>query len=108
MTAPEPCRPIDSVFRIGSGADEVEVYCDGIRPASRAWRSTRTARSTSCEGLVGDSGVYRIGADRTPERIVASPPPVGIAFDGDGGLVLATGAALLYVETGIVGRPPTG
>ena len=52
------------------------------------------------EGLIGGSGVYRLRRDGSPERVVASPPLVGLAFDGDGGIVLASTSTVYRLTLG--------
>jgi sugar lactone lactonase YvrE len=98
VTAPS-LSPVDPVFRISINA-EVEVFHRGFgRPQGMAFDDGGTLYVT--EGLVGDSGVYRIGRDRTAECIVAAPPLVGLAFDRNGGLALA-GTDSVYEIDGIV------
>jgi hypothetical protein len=48
------------------------------------------------EALAGSAGVYRIAIDRasSAERVLAASSAVGLAFDPQGGLVLATGETL--------------
>lgn len=92
VTAPS-LSPVDPVYRISADAD-VEVYYRGFgRPQGMAF--DRNGELYVTEGLVGDSGVYRIGKDRLAQRVVAAPPLVGLAFDSDDGLVLA-GASSVY------------
>lgn len=85
--------PVDPIYRITPDA-EVEVYCRGFgRPQGLAFDATGALHVT--EGLVGASGVYRIEPDRTPTRLVSSPPLVGLAFDENNSMFLA-GTASVY------------
>ena len=91
--------PVDPIYRIGVDA-KVEVYCGGFgRPQGLAFDSEGTLYVT--EGLVGDSGVYRISPEKTAEQIVAAPPIVGLAFDGEGGLVVAGASSVYQIDLGI-------
>lgn len=86
VTAPS-LSPVDPIYRVTVDGD-VEVYCGGFgRPQGMAFDTEGVLYVT--EGLVGASGVYRIGSDRAPERIVAAPPLVGLAFDPADGMLLA-------------------
>src|SRR5262249_12339364 len=42
------------------------------------------------EALAGSSGLYRLPAEGEPELVLAGPGLVGVAFDGRGGLVVAS------------------
>ncbi len=98
VTAPS-LSPVDPVYRISVDAD-VEVFCRGFgRPQGIAFDDDATLYVT--EGLVGDSGVYRVGPDQTPVRIVAAPPIVGLAFDAGGALALAGGSSVYKVDLGV-------
>ena len=90
--------PVDPIYRINVDA-EVEVYCSAFgRPQGMAFDGEGALYVT--EGLVGDSGVYRIGPERTAERVVAAPPLVGMAFDEDDGMVLAGASSVYKIELG--------
>jgi len=100
VTAPS-LSSVDSVYRVDA-AGEVEVFWKGFgRPQGIAIDENGSVYVA--EGLVGDSGVYRLGPDRTPEQVVASAPIVGIAFDGSGGMVLAGASHVYRVDAGIIG-----
>ena len=78
--------------RIDVEAQVTKVYeCFG-RPQGMAFDDEGALYVT--EGLIGGSGVYRLEQDGRPERVVASPPLVGLAFDGNGGLVLASSSTV--------------
>ena len=103
VTAPS-LASVDPVYRIDPEA-EVTIFCEGFgRPQGLAFDNEGNLYVT--EGLVGDSGVYRIGRDGSAALLVASPPVVGLAFDGEGGLVLAGASSIFKLDTGIVGQPP--
>lgn len=97
VTAPS-LSPVDPVYRVGLDGG-VEVFCGGFgRPQGLAFDEDGALYVT--EGLVGDSGVYRIAPNQSPERIIAAPPVVGLAFNGSGGLVVAGASALYRVDLG--------
>jgi sugar lactone lactonase YvrE len=88
--------PVDPIYRVGVDA-HVEIYCSGFgRPQGIAF-DDEGALFVS-EGLVGASGVYRVGADQTAERIVAGPPIVGIAFGANGSMILAGTSSVYKLE----------
>ena len=92
VTAPS-LASVDPVYRIDVHAQVTKAYEGFGRPQGMAFDDEGTLYVT--EGLIGGSGVYRIRPDGSPERVVASPPLVGLAFDGTGGLVLA-GSSTVY------------
>lgn len=105
ITAPS-LASVDPVYRIGPDG-HVTVFCGGFgRPQGMAFDTEENLYVT--EGLVGDSGVYRIDRDRSVERIAAASPLVGLAFDGDGGLALAATSSIYLLDTGIAGLLPRG
>jgi sugar lactone lactonase YvrE len=69
----------------------VDVVCGGFgRPQGLAFASD--GHLYVAEALAGSAGVFRVDVTRpgaVPERVAASPVIVGLAFDPDGGLVLA-------------------
>ncbi len=92
---------VDSIYRI-SPKGVVDVFCGGFgRPQGLAFDDEGFLYVA--DGLVGDSGVYRVDSSGEAERIVATPPIVGIAFDGDGGMVLAGTSTVYKLDIGIVG-----
>ena len=42
------------------------------------------------EALAGASGLYRVTDGKDPELVLAGPALVGVAFDGDGTIVVAS------------------
>jgi len=91
VTAPS-LASVDPIYRIDVEAQVTKVYeCFG-RPQGMAFDDEGALYVT--EGLIGGSGVYRLEQDGRPERVVASPPLVGLAFDGNGGLVLASSSTV--------------
>lgn len=95
VTAPS-LSPVDPIYRIGVDG-EVSVFCEGFgRPQGIAFDDDGTLYVT--EGLVGDSGVYRVASKDSAERIIAAPPVVGLAFNGSGGLVVAGASSIYKVE----------
>jgi sugar lactone lactonase YvrE len=93
---------VDSIFRVNRQA-KVETFCTGLgRPQGMAFDVD--GNLYVAEALVGDSGVYRITPDGNWDCIVSSPPLVGLAFDGVGGIVLAGTSAVFSLDLGIRGK----
>ena len=93
----------DPVYRIDSKG-RVEVFCQGFgRPQGLAF--DETGNLYVAEGLTGDSGIIRITPEKEVTRIISSPPLVGLAFDGTGGLVLAGNSSVFRLKIGILGQP---
>jgi sugar lactone lactonase YvrE len=94
---------VDSIYRITPEA-KVEVFFTGLgRPQGMAFDSEGDLYVT--EGLAGDSGVHRISPDGSHGCIVSSPPLVGLAFDGKGGVILAGSSAVFHLVLDVQGKP---
>jgi sugar lactone lactonase YvrE len=94
---------VDSIFRITPEA-KVEAFCTGLgRPQGLAFDID--GNLYVAEALAGDSGIYRLTPDGRRDCIVSSPPLVGLAFDGAGGVVLAGTSAVFQLDLGIRGKP---
>ena len=91
VTAPS-LSSVDPIYRIDVHAQVTRVYEGFGRPQGMAFDDEGALYVA--EGLTGGSGVYRLRRDGSPERVVASPPLVGLAFDGNGGLVLASSSTV--------------
>ena len=89
----------DQIFRIDAGA-KVELFYQGFgRPQGMAF--DEEGLLYVAEGLPGYSGVYVIdGSGVGLECRIASPPVVGVVFDNEGALVVATKSTLYSM-----GRP---
>ena len=82
----------DHVYRI-DGAGEVGIVCSGFgRPQGLAFDAAE--RLYVAEALAGASGLYRVDADGSTERIVSARGLVGVAFDPRGGAVVASNEAV--------------
>lgn len=102
VTAPS-LAPVDPIYRV-SREGEVGVFVNGFgRPQGMAFDAEGNLYVT--EGLAGDSGVYRISPRGEAEKVVASPPLVGLAFDEKGSVALAGLSAVFQLEMGIAGQP---
>lgn len=93
---------VDAVHRVDPEG-KVEVFASSFgRPQGLAFDADGNLFVT--EALAGDSGVYRVDPEGERRRVVSAPPLVGLAFDGEGGLVLAGSSSLFKLEVGILGR----
>ena len=93
----------DPVYRVSSKG-EIDLCCTGFgRPQGIAFDSDGNLYVT--EALAGDSGVFRIDPQGRRQRIVSSPPLVGLAFDQRGGLVLAGTSSIFHLDLGVFGMP---
>lgn len=78
----------DAVYRIDADGT-VRLHHEGFgRPQGIAFDRAGTLHVT--EALAGMSGLYRLPADGEPELVVAGPGLVGVAFDGAGGIAVAS------------------
>ncbi len=83
---------------------KVEIFCSGLgRPQGMAF--DMDGNLYVAEALAGDSGIYRFTPSGERQCIVSSPPLVGLAFDGQGGAMLAGAGAVFYLQLGIQGLP---
>lgn len=95
--------PVDSIYRV-SPEGETSTFASGFgRPQGMAF--DREGNLYVCEALSGSSGLHRLSAEGCHEVLVAAPPLVGLAFDGEGGVVLADTSSVHYLDMGIVGAP---
>jgi sugar lactone lactonase YvrE len=80
--------PYDAVYRVDpSGKVAVRTQAFG-RPQGLAF--DRSGTLFVAEALAGSSGLYRLPSNGQPELVLAGPGIVGLAFDGDGGLVVCS------------------
>ena len=87
VTAPT-LSPRDHVYRVDR-LGTVETYYSGFgRPQGLAFDSHGTLYVV--EALAGQSGVYRLRADRTAELVLSGAGLVGLAFDPHGGLIVVS------------------
>lgn len=87
VTAPT-LSPRDHVYRIDR-LGTVETYYSGFgRPQGLAFDSHGTLYVV--EALAGQSGVYRLRADRTAELVLSGAGLVGLAFDPHGGFIVVS------------------
>jgi sugar lactone lactonase YvrE len=92
--------PRDRVYRIPAGSGSVETLLDGLgRPQGLAFDPQ--GRLHVVEAMAGDAGVWRYdlsAATITGERVLAAGSLVGLAFDPNGGLVVAGSDTLWRFE----------
>lgn len=94
---------VDSIYRVTPEA-KIEIFFTGLgRPQGMAFDVEGNLYVT--EGLAGDSGVCLIAPDGSQNCIISSPPLVGLAFDGKGGVMLAGASAVFHLDVRIQGRP---
>ena len=91
--------PRDVVYRITPGGD-VTVACEGFgRPQGLAFDSHGDLYVV--DALAGSAGLFRVNLSRprpVPELVVAAPALVGVAFDPEGGVVLASNDTIWRLE----------
>lgn len=94
---------VDSIYRV-SPEGKVEIFYTGLgRPQGMAFDTDGNLYVS--EALAGDSGIYRFTPSGERQCLVSSPPLVGLAFDGQGGAMLASTDAVFYLQLGIQGKP---
>jgi sugar lactone lactonase YvrE len=94
---------VDSIYRVTQEA-KVEIFHTGLgRPQGMAFDADDNLYVT--EALAGDSGVYRFTPSGDKQCLVASPPLVGLAFDPNGGAMLAGTNAVYHLDWSIQGMP---
>jgi sugar lactone lactonase YvrE len=80
--------PYDAVYRVDqTGGVSVRTQAFG-RPQGLAF--DRSGTLFVAEALAGSSGLYRLPSNGQPELVLAGPGLVGVAFDGNGGLVVCS------------------
>jgi hypothetical protein len=89
--------PRDKIYRVTPSGD-VHVAHEGFgRPQGLA------VGPDGClyvvEALAGASGIYRLRDDSPPELVVSGPDLIGLAFRGDGGLVVTTTDTVYDVDS---------
>jgi sugar lactone lactonase YvrE len=93
----------DALYRIGPDR-MVDVVYDGFgRPQGLAFDSTGSLYVV--DALAGAAGLYRVdvGGERpAPELVLAAPTLVGVAFDPDGGVALASNDTIWRLEVGLM------
>jgi IPT/TIG domain-containing protein len=81
--------PYDHVYRIDPNTGVIDrVYSRFGRPQGIAFDSQGVLYVV--EALAGSNGLYRVRSDGTTELVVAGHSLVGVAFDPNGGLVVAS------------------
>ena len=97
VTAPS-LSSVDPVYRVAPDG-EVSIFAGGFgRPQGLAFDPAGLLYVA--EGLVGDSGLYRVTAEGEVSRAVAAPPLVGVAFDPNGGVALAGASTIFHLDFG--------
>jgi sugar lactone lactonase YvrE len=95
----------DPIYRITPDR-LVDVWYEGFgRPQGLAFDSTGTLFVV--EALAGEAGLYRMNAGHLgpePELMCSAPTLVGVAFDPEGGVILASSEAIWRIAAPL--RPP--
>lgn len=78
----------DSLYRIGEDGTVTTRYSGFGRPQGVAFDQNGVLHVV--EALAGSSGVYRLPEHGDPTLVLAGPGLVGVAFDGRGGLAVAS------------------
>lgn len=103
VTAPT-LGPYDYVYRVDPDAGTIDTVYSGFgRPQGIAFDSQGNLYVV--EALAGWNGLYRVLPDATTEPIVAGQSLVGVAFDPNGGLVVASNDTVYRLDVAI--RPLT-
>jgi hypothetical protein len=88
--------PADPVRRVDPASGRREVVCEGLgRPQGLAF--DRCGVLHVADALAGASGIYRIEGGR-PRLVIGGRRLVGVAFDADGGAVVASSDTLYRFE----------
>jgi sugar lactone lactonase YvrE len=78
----------DPLYRIEPDGTVGTAYARFGRPQGLAFDASGTLFVV--EALAGSSGLYRVAPDTDPELVLAGPALVGVAFDSDGTIVVAS------------------
>lgn len=101
MVAGPSLSSTDPVYRVTRDGT-VSIFARGFgRPSGLAFDSEGALYVT--EALVGDGGIERVAPDGKRERWVAASSLVGLAFDNEGGVVLAGASTLFHLDVGLEG-----
>ena len=92
----------DCVYRIDRTGKVDEVCASFGRPQGLAFDARGTLHVV--EALAGVSGLYRVDTDGSAMRVLAAPSLVGVAFDGPGGVVVASNETAYRLETSETGH----
>jgi len=85
--------PSDPVRRIDPATGAIEIVCRGFgRPQGLAF--DRSGVLHVVDALAGGSGLFRVVSGQRPQMALAGSRLVGVAFDPEGGLVVASSEAL--------------
>jgi sugar lactone lactonase YvrE len=89
----------DPIYRIGPDR-LVDVVSDGFgRPQGLAFDSRGDLYVV--DALAGSAGLYRVAVslpNPTPELVLTAPSLIGVAFDPDGGMVLASSDTIWHLN----------
>jgi sugar lactone lactonase YvrE len=92
--------PYDSIYRVDPEAGAIEkVYSGFGRPQGIAFDSQGALYVV--EALAGWNGLYRVRADGSTELVVAGQSLVGVAFNPQGGLVVASNDTVYRLDVPI-------
>jgi sugar lactone lactonase YvrE len=89
--------PYDAVYRISVDGTVETRYTGFGRPQGLGFDARGTLHVV--EALAGTSGLYRVPNGRQPELVLSGPGLVGVAFDPQGGLVVASNDTAFRLAT---------
>lgn len=93
----------DVVYRIAPNGT-VDRFATGFgRPQGLAFDAAGDLYVV--EALAGDSGLCRVRPDAAPERVLTGPGLVGVAFEPQGGLIVASNDTAWRLPDGLRARP---
>jgi sugar lactone lactonase YvrE len=90
--------PYDSLYRVDAKGAVTTRYSSFGRPQGLAFDAHGVLHVV--EALAGISGLYRLPDTGVPELVVSGPGLVGVAFDGDGGVVVASNETAYLLPRG--------
>jgi len=101
----------DSVYRITSDGHVSVVYERFGRPQGLAFDDRGDLYVV--DALAGEAGLFRLRVDRQPadvEQVASAPELIGVAFDPNGGVVVASSDTVYRIEVPLrpLGRPTLG
>lgn len=89
----------DAVYRIARQGEVSVISSEFGRPQGLAVDAGGTLYVV--DAVAGGAGLYRVAAGRPRELVLSAPSLVGVAFDPDGGLAVASGDTVYRLDVGL-------